>query len=95
MTEEKLKKITYGLMALTLGLIAIGVLFPIGIASTYVGLGIPISIINIYLIHSYPIAQEDVRLKKWARMIYVFYGSLFVFFTLLTILIGFIFSFGF
>lgn len=93
MTEAKIKQWTYLMMTLTLGLIALGAIFPIGIASTYVGLGIPISVINVFLIHSF--TPDHPTFKKWARGIYIFYGTLLIGFTLLFILLGVIFSFGF
>lgn len=92
MTENKLKKLTYGLMVLTLMFIALGVIFPLGIVSMYVGLGIPISVVNVYLVHSAPPSHDPERFKKWSRMIYVFYGGLFGLFILLTITIALVFS---
>lgn len=92
MTEAKLKKLTYFLMVLTLGLIALGVIFPVGIVSMYIGIGIPISVINVYLIHSAPPSDDVKGFKRWSKYIYLFYGGLFGLFVILTITIALIFS---
>jgi hypothetical protein len=95
MNERKLKNITYGLMGLTLVTIALGAIFPVGITSTYLGFGVPISVINIYLIYSFKDADNPTLFKKWARLIYLFYGGIFILFAVLLVIIGIIFSFGF
>jgi hypothetical protein len=90
--QEKLKRLTYVLMVLTLGLIALGVIFPIGIVSMYIALGIPISGLNVYLIHSALPSHHSDHFKRWSRRIYLFYGALLGLFILITITIALIFS---
>jgi hypothetical protein len=93
MSLSKIKKITYALMTLTLVVLALGFIPIIGIGTMYISVGVPLSFVNIFFVHS--AANQDAAYKQWAKRIYAFYITLFVLFTLTFILIGIIFSFGF
>ncbi len=93
MSLDKIKKLTYGLMALTIGILALGFIPIIGIGTMYISVGVPLSLVNLFLVHG--ATDQDASYKKWAKKIYAFYISIFVLFTITFILIGIIFSFGF
>lgn len=93
MSLDKIKKLTYGLMALTIGILALGFIPIIGIGTMYISIGVPLSLVNIFLVQG--AADQDASYKKWAKKIYAFYIFIFVLFTIMFILIGIIFSFGF
>jgi len=95
MTFSTLKKVTYVMMALTFDVLALGVFPLLGVGTMYISIGVPLSLVNVFLIISLPEEQKDVAYRQWAKLIYLFYGALFVIFILIFIIIGVIFSFGF
>lgn len=91
MSESKIKKLSYLMMAATVALMAVGGLFQLGIVTMYVSIGVPLSIVNIFLVTG---ASGDVspQFKRFKKVVLIFYGLLFLAFTLTTILVGLIFS---
>jgi hypothetical protein len=83
------------MMALTLAVLALGVFPLLGVGTMYISIGVPLSLVNVFLIISLPEEQKEDAYRQWAKLIYLFYGALFVIFTLIFIIIGVIFSFGF